>query len=195
MSTNQVPQSPNPAADSPQPVAMLTPEQVVEQMQALRSQIAEVTPVTAKQKRVLRTQTKFSNDVVQAQINVLVASDGTAQLLGQPSVEVRQLVDESNRWTAAEAELKMTLDGVAGANLIRRQRIALISGQAYGIASQLARDPAHAVLLPHVQEVKRLRSFKRRKKAQPAPQPPTPVPQAPSRGMVPEHDISMTQKS
>jgi hypothetical protein len=71
------------------------------------------------------------------------------------------------------------LNGIAGANLVRRQRIALITEQAYSIGSQLARDPAHAVLVPHVQEVKRLkRSAARRKKpAQaPAPEAPSPAP-------------------
>jgi hypothetical protein len=189
MSTNQGSQSPNPAAETPQPAAMLSPEQVVEEVSAVRTRIADVMPLTAKQKKALRGQRLPSSEVLQAQINVLVASDGTAQLLGQPSEEVRQLVDESNRWTAAETELRRTLDGVAGANLIRRQRIALITGQAYGIVAQLARDPAHADLVPHVREVKRLKSVKRRKKAQPAP-----TPQAPSHGVAPEHDVSVTQK-
>jgi hypothetical protein len=39
------------------------------------------------------------------------------------------------------------LNGVAGANLVRRQRIALIAGQAFNIGTQLARDPANAVLV------------------------------------------------
>ena len=78
------------------------------------------------------------------------------------------------------------LNGVAGANLVRRQRIALIAGQAFNIGAQLARDPANAVLKPHLDEVKRLKSFKRRKKAAQAPGTPaspapgTPVPKAPS---------------
>jgi hypothetical protein len=69
------------------------------------------------------------------------------------------LCDEANRWTAVEDELQMMLNGVSGANLIRRQRIALITAQAFTIGSQLARDPANAVLVPHVQEIKRLKSF------------------------------------
>jgi hypothetical protein len=73
------------------------------------------------------------------------------------------------------------LSGIAGANLIRRQRIALIASQAFSIGAQLARDPAHAVLVPHVQEIRRLKSFKRRKKAAPAPgTPPSPAPQPPA---------------
>jgi len=53
------------------------------------------------------------------------------------------------------------LSGVSWVNLTRRQ-VALIATHAFTIGSQLARDPAHAVLVPHVQEVKRLKSFKRR---------------------------------
>ncbi|HXA17250.1 MAG TPA: hypothetical protein VN380_09675 [Thermoanaerobaculia bacterium] len=93
---------------------------------------------------------------------------------------MRQLYDEANRWTAAEDELRSMLNGVAGANLIRRQRIAIVAG-AYSIGTQLARDPAHAVLVPHVLEVKRLKSFSRRKKAAPAPgTPQSPAPGTPS---------------
>jgi hypothetical protein len=191
MSTNQVPNPQSPAAETPQPATMLPPEQVVEQVRTLRTQIPEVKPLTAKQKKALRQQAHLSNEVVQASINAIGASDNVSQAVGQPSEEVRQLVDESNRWTAVEDELKTTLSGVAGGNLVRRQRIALIAAQAYAISSQLARDPAHAGLVPHVQEIKRLRSFKRRKKAQP----PTPAPQAPTHGVAPEHDVSVTQKS
>ncbi len=64
-----------------------------------------------------------------------------------------------------EDELRTMLSGVAGANLVRRQRVALIAAQAYGISTQLARDPANAVLVPHVQEIKRLKGFARRRHA------------------------------
>jgi hypothetical protein len=75
------------------------------------------------------------------------------------------------------------LSGIAGANLVRRQRIALIAGQAFNIGAQLARDPAFAVLVPHVQEIKRLKSFKRRKKAAQAPgSTPSPAPGTPPAG-------------
>ena len=74
------------------------------------------------------------------------------------------------------------LSGVAGANLVRRQRVALIAAQAYGISTQLARDPANAVLVPHVQEIKRLKGFARRKKAVQAPSSPkSPAPVTPPR--------------
>jgi hypothetical protein len=74
------------------------------------------------------------------------------------------LCDEANRWTAVEDELRTMLNGVSGANLIRRQRIALITAQAY-TGPQLSRDPANAVLVPHLREIKLLNRMQRRKKA------------------------------
>jgi hypothetical protein len=163
------------AADTPQPNPSLTPEQFVEQLRVLRAQVIDVAPLTVGQRKLLRNQATLSGAVVQASINVIGASELITQAIGQPAGDVRQLVDESNRWTAAEDELRTMLNGIAGANLIRRQKIAVIAGHAYGLGRQLARDPENAVLVPHVAEVKRLRSLARRKK--PAPQaPPAPPP-------------------
>jgi hypothetical protein len=100
--------------------------------------------------------------------------DNVSQAIGQPLDEVRQLQDESLRWDAVADEARAFLKGIEGANLNRRQRLALIATQAYAIGSQLAKDPAKAVLLPHVEEVKRLKGVSRRKKATQAPQTPAP---------------------
>ena len=85
--------------------------------------------------------------------------------------------DESLRWDAVAEDVRAFLNGIEAA-LIRRQRLALIAGQAYTIGTQLARDPARAVLVPHVEEVKRLKGAARRKKtthARPTPAPATPA--------------------
>jgi DNA mismatch endonuclease (patch repair protein) len=126
----------------------------------VRTQIGEVAPTPAKRK-ALRGSIRTCNPILQASINVIGAldNDNVSQAVGQPADGVRQLYDEANRWTAVEDELRMMLNGVSGANLIRRQRIALITEQAVTIGAQLARDPANAVLVPHVQEIKRLKSF------------------------------------
>lgn len=103
--------------------------------------------------------------------------------VGQPIGDVQAMQDESNRWTVVEEELRTLLNGVSGANLSRRQRLALIAGQAYLIGTQLVRDPAHALLVPHVLEIKRLKKIERRKKTLPPdttpPVPPAPAPQVP----------------
>ena len=173
MSTNTT-QTRSAAAEIPQPAPTLSPEAVIEQLRAMRAQIGEVTPLTAEQRRTLQDRGgRTPNPVLQASINVIGAMDNVSQAIGQPAARVRQMQDEANRWTAVEDELRTMLKGVAGANLVRRQRVALIAAQAVGIGTQLARDPANAVLLPHVQEVRRLRRVTRRRK--PASTPETPA--------------------
>jgi hypothetical protein len=163
-------QTPNKAAAE---APMLAPEGVVAQLRIVRQQIAEVTPLTRQQKKALYRYAAVPNEVLQASINAVGASANVQQALGDPADDIRQMVEESNRWTAVEDELRGMLQGVAGANLIRRQRIGLRAMQAYVISRQLSRDPSHAVLLPHVQEIRRLRSLSRRKKpAPPAPETP-----------------------
>lgn len=74
------------------------------------------------------------------------------------------------------------LAGIAGANAIRRQKLAQLGSKAYIIGSQLARESENEVLVPHVEEIKRMKRQARRKKRAPdTPQPSssTPVPTAP----------------
>ena len=164
-------------AGETQPAIKLGPEAIVEQVRVLRSQIEEVTPLTPEQKRTLRERTKKQSDAVLASsINMIGALDNVALAIGLKPDDVRQLQVDWNRWTAVADELRTLLNGVEGANLVRRQRLALLSAQAYSFGTQLARDPAHSVLLPHVQEVKRLKRFSNRKKKVEDPQPPAPKP-------------------
>jgi hypothetical protein len=179
--TNAVTTTQAAPADTPQPVTTpttLTPEAVVEALRAMRAEIGNMTPLTPAQRKTLRDNTRTSNPVLQASINVIGALDNVSAAVGQPASDVRQMCDDANRWSAVEDELRSMLNGISGANLIRRQQIALVAAQASNIGTQLARDPANAVLVPHLQELKRLKSFKRRKKAAPAPG----TPQSPASG-------------
>ena len=96
------------------------------------------------------------------------AHDNVTRAVGQQGEGVRSLQMEAVLWEAVEQELRAMLNGLSGANLIRRLRIDLIAAQAYTIGSQLARDPTNAILLPQVEEIKRLKRARRRKKAAPA---------------------------
>ena len=160
--------------NNPTPNAVLTPEQFIEQFNALVAQIGPVAPLTPEQRRMLKARARVPQEVVEASINVIGAAESISQVVGIPAAEVRQIVDEASRWTAVESVLRTALNGVAGANLVRRQRIALASGQACSIGAQLARDPAHAVLVPQVQEIRRLKRLARHKKAQTPDTPPAP---------------------
>lgn len=165
------------AADTPQS-ASLTPQSVVDQLRAIRNQIAEVAPLTPDQKKVLRRlPAKMTNEILQASIGVIGSSEIVQSAVGQ-SEDARSLYDESNRWTEVEGELRTMLDGIAGANVVRRQRLALIASRAYGIGNQLARDPDHAILRPQLAEIKRLKKVALGKK--PATQDPAPTPSAPA---------------
>jgi len=152
------------------PDTKLTPEAVVEQLRGLRDQLPEITPLTPQQRTTLRRRSYIPPEVLQASINVIGASDDVAWVIKLPIDDVHGLQDETNRWNAVEEELKALLNGVSGANLSRRYRLALIAGKAYAIGTQLTRDPANVLLVPHVQEVKRLKKAANRKKAQGTPE-------------------------
>jgi len=148
----------------------LTPEGVITQLRTVRSQIEDIAPLSQDQRnRVRQRLRKHPMPVVEASINVIGVLDNVSQAIGQPLDEIRQLQDDVLRWDAAADEARAFLKGIEGANLVRRQRLALLATQAYAIGTQLAKDPAKAVLLPHIEEVKRLKSVSRRKKAAPAP--------------------------
>ena len=173
------------AADTPQPQpsTQLTPEAVVEQLRAIRSQIGQVTPITPDQRRTLRYLASTSREVVDSTINMMDFSTPVQQVLGKPSSDVRDLQQSTSRWGAVEDELNSLFEAISGANYVRRHQLALISAQAYSIGTQLVRDPANAGLLPHVREIKRLRAIARRAKPTPAHPSPGPLPSpAPQQG-------------
>src|SRR5437762_1471276 len=132
--------TPGPSIPGP---AKLTPEAVIAQLRTMRSQIDDVAPLSKEQRKLvkqrLRIQTKT---VVEASINVIGVLDNVSQAIGQPLDEVRQLQDDSLRWDAVAEEARAFLKGIEGANLNRRQRLALIGTQAYTIGTQLAQDAA-----------------------------------------------------
>ena len=166
----------NPVNPTPDPVK-LTPEAVIAELRTMQSQFDTLTPLSKAQRALVKQRLRvLSPPVVEASINVIGMSDNVSQAIRQPLDEVRQLRDDTFRWEAAADEARNFLKNVEGANLIRRQRLTLIAMQAYTIGSQLAKDPEKAVLLPHLEEVKRLKGVSRkRKKASQAAPPPAPA--------------------
>ena len=168
------------AADTPQQTPTLAPEAIVEQLRAISSQIPEATPMTPDQRETVRShaRTAKNGEILQTTISMVGTTDVITNAVGQDADGVRQLCDDSNRWAVVEDELRALLNGVSSANLGRRQQPAAIADTAYGVGVQLGRNPEHAALGPHVQEIKRLKSLGRRKK--PATTPQTPAPQVPA---------------
>lgn len=184
----------------PVPNTKLTPEGVIEQLRSMRSQIDEVEPLSSAQRRMVKQRLRTQKPpIVEASINVMGVIENVSQAIGQPLGDVRELQTEAIRWEAAADETRAFLKSLEGANLVRRQRLALIGTQAYSIGTQLAKDPANAVLVPHVEEVKKLKTqfARRKKKAAPAPQTPAPQTPAPTTtpAPAPAHDMSTTPKA
>ena len=179
---HQIINSPNPnaAADTPQPQTPLTPDVAIGQIRSLRAQLPAVGTLTSKQRRALRNRAENAEPIVQASVNVIGVSDVVSSAIGQPLDAVRVLQQEAILWKSVEEEARNLVAGLAGANLLRRQKLAVIGAQAYAIGSQVAKVPENEVLVSHVEEIKRMKRVARRKKsATPAPQPPSPTPSTP----------------
>jgi hypothetical protein len=156
----------------------MTPEQVVEQLRALRAQIPDYAQLTTADSSAKQRAANVDGAFVQATINAIGASPAVQNAVGRTPESLRQDADDAGRWTAVEDELRAMLKGVITANLTRRYRLGLTSLQAYSISRQLVRQPEHADLLPHVQEMRRLNRFGRRRRPAAVAKPQTPPPAA-----------------
>lgn len=161
----------SPALGSEEPESMLTPEEVVRQLRALRARIPMPLPTTAPpslRRRLAHVNALF----VAASISAVGASDNVQRAVGRNDEELRQDADAIVRWTAVADEYRACLDEIVAANVIRRQRIGLTALQTYKICQQLVRDEGQSRLAPFVAEMKRLNKFgRKRKNAQPAAEP------------------------
>lgn len=149
---------------------MLTPEEIFEQLRLLTDQVkAELEIFDADQRKVLRDAARVPDEIVWRTVHILGAPNIIAQAIGMSADQLRDLVELSTRWSSTEAELRKLLTGVQGAKLARRHQVAKIVGRVFMIAQQLAKDDARGDLVTYVEDVKRLKSYERRKrKAVPA---------------------------
>jgi hypothetical protein len=171
--------TPDAAADGPQPQMPLAPDAAIEQIRSFRAQLPAVTTLTAKQRKGgLRNRSETSEPIVQASLNVIGVSDVVSSAIGLPIENVRTLQQEAILWKAVEEETRNLLAGLAGANALRRQKLAELGQQAYNIGTQVAKVPENEVLVSHVEEIKRLKKLARRKKS--AISPTSSTPSAPS---------------
>ena len=156
----------------------VTPDAAIEQIRNLRATLPEVATLTPQQKKMLRNSSQTAEPIVQASLNVIGVSNVVSSAVGQPIENVRALQQQAILWKAVEAEGRSLVAGLAGANALRRDQLALLGINAYAIAAQAARVPENEVLVSHVEEIRRLKRVARRKRrAKPEPDaPPTDVP-------------------
>lgn len=147
------------ASDKP----LLTPEQVVEQLRALREQIPEFVQLPRGEVNQIRREASVTIDFARAAITAIGSSEIVQNVIGNSPDELHQAEDELSRWAVVENEFRSILRGVTLANLVRRHRRGRVVLQAYHVSKQLVREEAHAQLLPHVETMSRIKRFGRRR--------------------------------
>ena len=159
----------------------LTAEQVVEQLRALRDQIPEFVQLpNDRHMKTIRRRASVNVEFAREAINAVGASETVQHIVGNTPDELHQAEDEVARWTAVETELRAMLRGVGAANIVRRQRLGLAALQVYNVSRELVRQEDHANLLPHVETMRRIPKYNRRRKPSAAkPADPAKTPQPP----------------
>ena len=104
---------------------MLTPEEVIEQVRAMRDLIPECVPLPKEQKtQRLNRLARLDPAVVREAINAVGTSNLVQNAIGNTPEELIGAENEMSRWSLAENELRALLEGVSAANLVRRQQLA-----------------------------------------------------------------------
>lgn len=143
---------------------MLTAEEAVEQLRAFQARIPDFVQLpNSRATREIRRKARLNVQFAREAFGVVGASDVVQGVIGNSPDELHQADAEMVRWTAVENELHALLRGVAAANLVRRERLAHAALQAYNVSSQLVKQEEFAFLLPHVERMRRLPKFGRRR--------------------------------
>ena len=175
-----------PAGSDPAKPAM-TAEEMISMLRDMRERIPNFTQLTVANVRSMVLAASLHPDFVLGSIHVTGASPIVQQVVGAPQDSLLQDASDDSAWSVAEEEMRGLLKGVAAANLVRRHRLGKAALLAYNVSRQLVQKPEHMNLIPHVEELQRLRRIARRKKTDsqsetprttPAPQTTTPPKQA-----------------
>jgi hypothetical protein len=142
-----------------------TPEEVIEQLRAVRSTIEDdVAPMTSQQRRDLRDRIRHSRETISAARSAVGMSDRVAGAIGMSSDDVKDLIVLATRWAAVEANLRELFNGVSSANLKRRHKLESIADHVFAVTKHLVRSPENQNLITIYEEMQRLRKLERQKK-------------------------------
>lgn len=176
--------TPNPPAIAADGGMPFTQQQILEHLRLVRKHVPDFGPLTVAESSPLHPAANVPNDLIEEAINTIGASTAIEAALGRTPEVLRTELEDAVLWSAVESELRTLLSGVAAANLARRYRLGLTALQTYSIARQLVRQKEHADLLPHVDAMRRLNRFGRKRRPASSVSPPlvpapAPAPKAP----------------
>jgi len=159
------------AADDP----AVTPESVVEQLRALRSQVPHYGQLPVSTARSLQPVSNLNPEFGQAAIQAVGASPTVQLTVGQTAEELQSASEAAARWSTVRDELKATLEGVTSAVLTMKHSIGQSLLLTYTVSKKLIKMPQHADLLPHVALMRKTNRRGHSRKTQPPVPLPTPI--------------------
>jgi hypothetical protein len=156
----------------------VTPESVVEQLRALRSQVPYYGQLPVSTAQSLRAVSSINPEFAQAAIESVGASPTVQLTVGQTAEELQSAGEAAARWSTVRDELKATLEGVTSAVLTMKHSIGQSLLLTYAVCKKLIKMPQHADLLPHVALMRKTNRRGHSRKTQPPVPAPTPTAEA-----------------
>jgi len=140
-------------------VTPIEPEEFIQELRRLRARVPYYAQLTVSKKQSMIRVANLDEDFVQEGVNGVGTAKRVEISVGCTAEAMQQEIEASNRWIAAETELKATLQGVSGAILTRKYRIGLLVLQAYALIQRLVRIKGNDDLIPAYKAMKSVNRF------------------------------------
>ena len=157
-------------------VSLLTPEEVVQHLQALYTRIPDFVLMAAGEAQSLSGAARVTDVFLHAAINAIAVTPKLRDALGRDAELLRQEVELAARWSQVVDEVVKLRLGVTGAIRTRRHRVGGTALRVYQISRQLVRYDENPGLLPHIDAMRRASQFNKRRVATPKPDTPPVTP-------------------
>jgi hypothetical protein len=170
------------ATTVPNPNEVATPEEIIQQLRLLQQRIPQFEQLPLSARKLLRLSS-ISPAFEQGMLSAIDKSSALQAVVGQTPVDLRQESSDIARWSSVLDEVSALVKGMNNALTTRRYNLGQALLQAYQASRQLVRTKQHAELIPHVDSLKGLNKFgrKRAETSSPQSQPgPLPVPKTPA---------------
>lgn len=128
-------------------------------LRILRDRIPDYVQLPVRRSLSLTRAATISIEFVHAAINAIAASLSLRSALGLEAQELRLEAEVTARWSQVLDDIDALRRGVVGAIRSRRYRLGTMALRAYQLSRNLARDEQNAVLLPHLDAMKRAAKF------------------------------------
>jgi len=146
----------------------MSPEEVVQQLRALRDQIPDFVLMPPSVGKPLSRAASVTIEFVHAAINALAASLRLRSALGRDAEALRVETELTARWSQVVDELDALRLGIVGAMRVRRHRVGTVALRVYQVSRNLVLDKENADLLPHIDAMRRAAKFGKRRAPAPS---------------------------